>query len=242
MIAIFRQEIKSFFASPIGYLVMLIFVSLTGLFLWVFDTEFNVFEQGFADLHTFFALAPWLLLFLIPALTMKSFAEEKRSGTMELLLIKPISSLQLVLGKFLGAFGLIAIALAFTSIYLYTVYALGNPRGNIDMGSNLGAYLGLLFLAMAYICIGLFASALTSNQIVAFLLAALLLFACYYGWDAIATLFPSQQQTIASLGMRYHFEQLRSGILDLKNLIYFASISALFISLSVGVIEKIKNQ
>lgn len=242
MIAIFQHEIKSFFASPIGYLVMLIFVSLSGLFLWVFDTEYNIFNQGFAELHTFFSLAPWLLLFLIPAITMKSFAEEKRTGTIELLLIRPISTLQLVLGKFLGALGLITIALVLTLIYLYTVYALGNPVGNIDIGSSLGAYIGLFFLSFAYISIGLFASTSTNNQIVSFLLAVLLVFIAYFGFDALATLFPNEQQFIGSLGMRHHFDQLRTGVLDVKNLIYFLSISSLFFVLAIFMLERIKNQ
>ena len=156
MLAILKKEINSFFASPIGYLVIAIFLLLNGLFLWVFKGEFNILDNGFADLQPFFLLAPWILVFLIPAVTMRSFSDEKKQGTLELLLTKPISTLQLILGKYFGAFVLILIALIPTLLYVYTVYQLGNPTGNLDFGSTLGSYFGLLFLIATYTAIGVF--------------------------------------------------------------------------------------
>lgn len=156
MFAILRKEINSFFASPIGYLVIALFLLLNGLILWLFKGEFNILENGFADLSSFFLLAPWVLIFLIPAVSMRSFSDEKKQGTLELLLTKPIPLFNIVLGKYLGAFILILIALLPTLLYVYTVYQLGNPIGNLDVGSTLGSYFGLLFLVAAYTAIGVF--------------------------------------------------------------------------------------
>ena len=146
MQAILKKEINTFFASPIGYLVIAVFLLLNGLFLWLFKGDFNVLDNGFADLSTFFLLAPWILIFLVPAVTMRSFADEKKQGTLELLLTRPISHLHIVLGKYLGSFVLIVIALIPTLLYVYTISKLGNTEGNLDMGSVMGSYFGLLFL------------------------------------------------------------------------------------------------
>ena len=151
MLAILRKEINSFFSSPIGYLVIAIFLLLNGLFLWVFKGDFNILDYGFADLSSFFLIAPWILMFLIPAVTMRSFSDEKKQATLELLMTKPISKLNIVLGKYFGALILIIIALLPTLLYVYTVYQLGNPIGNLDIGSTLGSYFGLLFLITTYL-------------------------------------------------------------------------------------------
>src|SRR5210317_65349 len=179
MIAILKKEINSFFSSPIGYLVIAIFLILNGLFLWLFKGEFNILDNGFADLSNFFTLAPWILIFLIPAVTMRAFSEEKKQGTLELLLTKPLSHFQIVMGKYLGALILIVLALLPTLLYVYTVHELGNPVGNLDMGSTLGSYLGVVFLAAGYTAIGIFSSTLSDNQIVAFIIAVFLCFFFY---------------------------------------------------------------
>lgn len=158
MIALVKREINSFFSGPIGYLVIALFLVINGLFLWVFKGEFNIFDAGFADLGTFFELAPWVLLFLIPAVTMRAISDELKAGTMELLLTKPLSLNSIVAGKYVGAFLLILIALLPTLLYIFTISSLGNPQGNWDSGSTLGSYLGLLFLVAAYSAIGIFAS------------------------------------------------------------------------------------
>ncbi|WP_430907477.1 gliding motility-associated ABC transporter permease subunit GldF [Maribacter sp. 2-571] len=234
MLAIFKREIQSFFTSSIGYLTIGLFLSLNGLFLWVFKGRFNIFEYGFADLGNFFLLAPWVFLFLIPAITMKSFSEEKKLGTLELLLIKPIGLRHLVLGKFLGAFALVLIALLPTSLYAYTVSQLGTTVGNLDTGLVIGSYFGMVFLVACYVAIGLFASTLSENQIVAFIVAVLLCFFLFYGFEGISTLFPEGNTAIVvkDLGMQAHFDGIARGVVDTRDLVYFVSVAAFFLFLT----------
>jgi len=230
MLAILRKEINSFFASPIGYLVIAIFLLLNGLFLWLFKGEFNILDYGFSDLSPFFLLAPWILIFLIPAVTMRSFSDEKKQGTLELLLTKPISHFNIVLGKYFGAFILILIALIPTFLYVYTVYQLGNPVGNLDMGSTLGSYLGLLFLVAAYTAIGVFASTFSDNQIVAFISAVFICLLFYIGFEGIADF--TSSNFIEQLGMSTHFKSMSRGVLDTRDIIYFLSITIFFLMLT----------
>ncbi|MCB4797826.1 gliding motility-associated ABC transporter permease subunit GldF [Neotamlana laminarinivorans] len=230
MLALLKKEINTFFASPIGYLVIAIFLVLNGLFLWLFKGEFNVLNYGFADLSSFFLLAPWILIFLIPAVTMRSFSDEKKQGTMELLLTKPISKLNIVLGKYLGSFILILIALLPTLIYVYTVYNLGNPVGNLDFGSTLGSYFGLLFLVAAYTAIGIFTSTLSENQIVAFIIAVFICFIFFIGFEGIADF--TSSNFIDQLGMSAHYKSMSRGVIDTRDLVYFLSITALFLLLT----------
>ncbi|ADY31017.1 MULTISPECIES: gliding motility-associated ABC transporter permease subunit GldF [Cellulophaga] len=235
MYAIYKREIQSFFTSPIGYMVIGLFLIFCGLFLWVFKGEYNVFDYGFADLSNFFFLVPWVFLFLIPAITMKSFSEERKTGTLELLFIKPISLWQTVIGKFLGTLTLVIIAIIPTFLYVYSLSQLGQTIGNIDMGVVFGSYFGLLFLMASYTAIGIFASTLSQNQIVAFLLALILCFACFYGFQGISTLFTdgSTSVAIASLGMKAHFESIARGVIDTRDLIYFISLTVFFLFLTV---------
>ena len=230
MLAILKKEINSFFASPIGYLVIAVFLILNGLFLWIFKGEFNILDYGFADVSPFFLLAPWILIFLIPAVTMRSFSDEKKQGTLELLLTKPISNLNIVLGKYFGALILISIALLPTLLYVYTIYQLGSPAGNLDMGSTMGSYFGLLFLAASYTAIGVFASSLTDNQIVAFILAAFICFLFYIGFEGIAEF--TSSNFIEQLGMSIHFKSMSRGVLDTRDIIYFLSVTLFFILLT----------
>ncbi|WP_452600430.1 gliding motility-associated ABC transporter substrate-binding protein GldG [Pontimicrobium sp. MEBiC01747] len=236
MFALLKKEINSFFASPIGYLVIAIFLILNGLFLWVFKGDFNILDYGFADLSSFFLLAPWILIFLIPAVTMRSFSDEKKQGTLELLLTKPISHLQIVLGKYLGAFLLIILALLPTLLYVYTVNQLGNPVGNLDVGSTLGSYFGLLFLVAAYTAIGVFASTLSDNQIVAFISAVFMCFLFYIGFEGVADL--STSNFIEQLGMSAHYKSMSLGVLDTRDILYFLSITAIFLFFTVKRINR----
>lgn len=230
MLAILKKEINSFFASPIGYLVIAIFLVLNGLFLWLFKGEFNILNYGFADLSPFFLLAPWILLFLIPAVTMRCFSDEKKQGTLELLLTKPISVLHIVLGKYFGAFILIIIALTPTLLYVYTVYQLGNPVGNLDMGSTVGSYFGLLFLIAAYTSIGVFTSTLSDNQIVAFISAVFICFIFYIGMEGVADFISSH--FIEQLGMNAHYKSMSRGVLDTRDIVYFLSVTLFFLILT----------
>jgi len=233
MFAILKKEINTFFASPIGYLVIAVFLLLNGLFLWLFKGEFNILDNGFADLSSFFLLAPWILVFLVPAVTMRSFADERKQGTLELLLTKPLSLLQIVLGKYLGALLLIVIAIIPTLLYAYTISKLGMPEGNLDLGSVMGSYFGLLFLIAAYTAIGVFASSLTDNQLVAFILAVFICFFFYFGFEGLSNYnFFGDRFYIGTLGMSHHFESMSRGVLDTRDIIYFLSISAVFIVLT----------
>lgn len=244
MFAIFKREIKSFFTSPIGYLVIGLFLVLNGLFLWVFKGQFNVFDYGFADMSNFFLLAPWIFLFLIPAITMKSFSEELKMGTLELLFIKPISIWQTVLGKFLGTLSLAIIAIAPTLLYTYSISELGTTVGNLDIGMVMGSYFGLIFLVASYTSIGLFASTFTENQIVAFIWGVALCFSFYYGFDAIAAFFTDSEyfQTIQGLGMKAHFNSIARGVLDTRDIVYFLSLTVFFLFLTGAQLQNRNRQ
>ncbi|VAV84958.1 Gliding motility-associated ABC transporter substrate-binding protein GldG [hydrothermal vent metagenome] len=230
MLAIFKKEINSFFASPIGYLVVAIFLIVNGLFLWLFKGDFNILDYGFADVSPFFMLAPWVFLFLIPAITMRSFSDEKKQGTIELLLTKPISHFNIVLGKYFASFFLIIIALIPTLLYVFTVYQLGNPIGNLDMGSTLGSYFGLLFLVTAYTAIGVFASTVSDNQIVAFIIAVFICLFFFIGLDSIAEF--TSSTVIEQLGMNSHFKSMSRGVLDSRDILYFLSVTLFFLLLT----------
>lgn len=227
MFAILKKEINSFFASPIGYLVIALFLIMNGLFLWVFKGDFNILDYGFSDLSPFFLLAPWILIFLIPAVTMRSFSDEKKQGTLELLLTKPISPLKIILGKYFGALILILMALLPTLLYVYTVSELGNPAGNLDIGSLLGSYFGLLFLIASYTAIGIFTSTLSDNQIVAFITSVFLCFLFYFGFEGISEFVSSP--FLEQCGMNYHFKSMSRGVLDTRDIIYFLSIAMFFL-------------
>jgi ABC-2 type transport system permease protein len=240
MKAILLREIKSFFGSPIGYLVIAIFLILNGLFLWFFEGDYNILNSGFADLSPFFTLSPWILIFLIPAVTMRSFSDEKKQGTLELLLTKPISLWEIVNGKFLGALLLIVIAIIPTFTYVYVISSLGMPEGNIDMGSTMGSYFGLLFLISGYTAIGIFTSTLSENQIVAFIIAVFLCFLFYFGFEGISTFFKSFEPFVAALGMDNHFKSMSRGVIDTRDILYFVSITFLFLSFTVYKLKSYK--
>jgi ABC-2 type transport system permease protein len=187
MYSLLRKEIKIFFGSLTGYLAIVVFLLLSALFLWVFPGNYNIPDNGYATLEGFFELAPWLYLFLIPAITMRFFAEEKRIGTLEVLLVRPISDFRLILAKFLAGIILVLFSLVPTLLWFLAVYLLGNPVGSIDTGATWGSYFGLFFLAAIYLGIGIFASSLTENQIISFILAVALSFVFYMGFDFVAS-------------------------------------------------------
>jgi len=231
MRAIFLKELRSFFTGFTGYLVIGIFLILSGLFLFVFEGDFNLIDFGFADLAPFFLLIPWLFMFLIPAITMRSFTVERNLGTLEMLVTRPISLRGLILGKYLGALCLICIALVPTFIYVYSIGALGEVRNNLDYGVTVASYMGAILLATAYTAIGIFCSSLTGNQIVSFLLAALLSFFIYYGLEGLGS-YAGSNDVIASLGLKYHYESMARGVLDTRNVVYMLSVTLFFIAIS----------
>ncbi|WP_237276016.1 gliding motility-associated ABC transporter permease subunit GldF [Tenacibaculum ovolyticum] len=236
MYSILKKEVNSFFSSPIAYLVIGVFLLVNGLFLWVFKDNFNVLNAGFADLSSFFYLTPWLFLFLIPAITMKSFADELNSGTIEILKTKPVTDWQIVLAKFFASLLLVCVALIPTLTYVYTVYALGNPIGNLDIGSTVGSYLGVCFLAATYTSIGLFTSTLSKNQIVAFILSVFITFILFYGFDAVSS---TLGNTIQQFGINEHFKSISRGVVDTRDVIYFCSVIFLFLFITK---QQLKNE
>ena len=242
MLAIFRKEINSFFSSLIGYVVIGLFLVVLGLFLFVFP-ETSLLNTGFAVLDPFFAIVPNIFIFLIPAITMRSFAEEQQSGAIELLLTRPLRDRDIVLGKYLACLCLVIIALLPTVLYYVTIYQLGDPVGIVDTGAAAGSYFGLLFVAMAFVAIGIFASSLTDNQIVSFLLATVLSFFLYFGFDYLSRLpflVGRFDALVQELGMMAHFDALGRGVLDSRDLVYFLSLTAFFLVLTLLSLQRRK--
>jgi ABC-2 type transport system permease protein len=228
MIHVFKKEFNGFLHSLIAYLVIGIFLTAMGLLIWVFP-ETSVLDYGYADLDTLFSMAPYVFIFLIPAITMKSFAEERKLGTLELLLTKPLTDWDIVLGKFFAAFALVVVALLPTLIYYFSIVTLGNPVGNIDTAAVVGSYVGLLFLAAIFCAIGIFTSTLSNNQIVAFLLAAFFCFLLYTGFDSLSSFAGSQALLVKQFGILYHYESLGKGLIDTRDIIYSLSTAGLLL-------------
>lgn len=221
---IIAKEFASFLNSLIAYLVMAVFLTTMGLLLWVFP-DTSVLEYGFADMGTLFSLAPYVFIFLIPAITMRSLSEERKTGTMELLLTKPLSDWDIVLGKFIACFLLVIVTLLPTLVYYFTLRQLGNPVGNIDTSGVLGSYIGLLFLSAVFCATGLLASSITANQVVAFMIAAFLCFLFFTGFNSLAALpsLASVGLAVKQAGILYHYEALSKGLIDSRDVVYFLS-------------------
>lgn len=230
MYSIYKKDISAYFNTLTGYLVIGIFLLVSGLLLWVFP-DTSILEYGYATLESFFAIAPYLFMFLIPSITMRSIAGEKASGTFELLLSKPITVTQLVAAKYLASLTVVMLTLLPTLIYYFSVYQLSNPLGNVDTGAVAGSYIGLLLLGSAFTAIGTCTSALTQNPIVAFLLAVFICFIGFYAFDAISSLsvFYAIEHLISGIGMQSHYEAISRGVLDSQDFVYFISIVLLFL-------------
>ncbi|MCA1752855.1 MAG: gliding motility-associated ABC transporter permease subunit GldF [Cryomorphaceae bacterium] len=242
MWALIRKEINSFLSSVIGYVAIVVFLLLTGLFMWGFEGSLNILDQGYAALDTLFYVAPWVFMFLVPAVTMRSFSEEKRTGTIELLFTRPLTDLQIILAKYLGAVFLVLLALIPTLVYFYYVYVLGNPQGNLDIGGTVGSYLGLFFLAAGFTSIGIFASAVSDNQVVAFIIALFLCFFCYSGLDQIASfeLFGDFDRFVQRLSIAEHYDSMSRGVIDTRDVMYFVSLSGIFVVFTKTVLQSRK--
>jgi len=242
MISLLRKEIAAFFSSITGALVVSVFLLTTGLFLWVIPGEMNILFGGYSTLESLFYLAPWVYLFLVPAVTMRLFADEKKAGTLELLLTRPVSEMKIVWAKYLAGLIVVLISLIPTFIYFFSVYYLGNPVGNMDVGGTWGSYLGLFFLAAIYAAIGVFASALSDNQIVAFVIAVVLCFLLYSGMDSIASMpgLRSLSDTITTIGIDSHYRSISRGVVDSRDIIYFAGVIYFFLFLTKTVLNSRK--
>lgn len=230
MIQVLTKEFSSFLNSLIAYVVIGVFLTGIGLLMWVFP-ETSVLDYGYADMDTLFSFGPYIFIFLIPAITMRSFAEEVKGGTMELLLTKPLSDWDIIVGKFLACFFLVMVSLIPTLIYYFSVYMLGNPAGNIDTPGVIGSYIGLVLLGAVFCAIGIFSSSITPNQIVSFILAAFLSYLLFSGFESLASLNVWSEHTlfIKQLGLLNHYEALSKGLIDSRDLVYFGSVIAIML-------------
>jgi ABC-2 type transport system permease protein len=241
MLAILNKELTSFFSSLIGYIAIAVFLVLTGMIMWIFPN--NVLDAGYASLDLLFDNAPLVFMMLIPAITMRMFAEEKKTGTLEILVTRPVTELQIILGKYFASVVLVIFALLPTLIYYYTVYELGAVRGNLDTGASTGSYIGLVLLSASFIAIGLFASSVTDNQIIAFILGAFTCFFFYMAFNALSSLglFGGKvDDIIASVGIQYHYASISRGVVDSRDLLYFFSLIVIFLLSAATALESRK--
>lgn len=233
MWSVCKKEFRQFFSSLTGYIAIIVFLLLNGLMLFVFP-DTNVLDFGYASLEKFFELAPWILLLLVPAITMRSLSEEFKTGTFEILQTKPISRSQLVIGKYLGALLVVWIALLPTFIYMFSIQRL-SMEGGMDIGATLGSYIGLFFLSAVFTAIGVCCSSFTSNAVVAFILSAFACFILYSGFNAISripALEAGADYYIEMLGIDFHYRSISRGVIDSRDVVYFFSVIALFLTIT----------
>ncbi|RZL19017.1 MAG: gliding motility-associated ABC transporter permease subunit GldF [Pedobacter sp.] len=233
MYAIFKRELFSFLSSMVAFIIIGIFLLASGILLWFFP-ETSILDYGYAELTSFFSLAPFLFMFLIPAVCMRTFAEERKEGTYILLATKPISIWEIIFSKYLACVVLLLLSLVPTLFYCFSIYKLGLPVGNMDGGATIGSYIGLFLLGAVYISIGVFASSLTGNQIVAFAIAVFLTFVFYTGFDSLSkiTEFQNIEVAIAGIGINAHYQSISRGVIDARDLAYFLTVIFIFLSLT----------
>ena len=230
MWSVCKKELRQFFSSLTGYIVILVFLLINSLFMWIFPGEWNIFDTGYAGLDTLFFLSPWVFLFLVPAVTMRMIAEERRLGTIELIFSRPVSERGIIWGKYLASILLVLMALLPGLIYYVSVYWLGESPGNLDKGGTLGAFIGLFFLASVYASAGIFASSLTDNQVVAFIMAVFICFFLFMGFDSFAYLpgLKKVDEFVIRLGINEHYKSISRGVIDLKDVVYFIALALIF--------------
>ncbi len=233
--AIYQKELRYFFATPIAYIVIGLYLLAVGLFLWVIPGEYNIPESGYAQVDGLFRLSPWFFLLLCPAITMRLIAEEKQAGTWQLLCTKPIALWKIVVGKYFAAWTLVVLAQLPCLIHYVLVYNLAEPLGNIDSGAFFGSFIGLFFLSAAFCAIGIWASSLTQSQIVAFIVGLVGCFLLFYGFDLLASLFQDGKvvNAIQWFGFSEHYRSISRGVIDLRDIIYFLSVTTLFIIFTI---------
>ena len=234
MYVLFIKELNSFLSSLMGYITIIVFLAVMGLFLWVLPMEFNVIDFGYAGIDGLFMIAPWVFLFLIPAITMKMLAEERKNGTIELLLTKPLGDISIIMAKFLAGVTLVFLSILPTVVYIVAVYQLGMPKGNLDLGGIIGSYIGLLLLGGVFVAIGVFSSSITNNQIIAFIVSVLICAFTYIGFDAIASLgvLGNADLVVKSIGINHHYVSISRGVIDSRDVIYYFSAIFFFLLLT----------
>ena len=233
MIAVLRKEFSGFLSSLVAYITIGVFLLVMGLFLWVFPDS-SILEYGYAGLDSLFNTAPYIFMFLIPAITMRTLAEERKEGTFELLATRPLTDWNIVLGKYFACLLIVLFALLPTIVYYITVYQLGAIKGNVDTGAVIGSYIGLFLLGGSFVAIGLFSSSFTKNQIIAFTVAVFLCFFAFSGFDSVSRLLSLQSidTFVTALGINEHYQSISRGVLDTRDLMYFLSFIALFLVLT----------
>ncbi len=241
MRALLLKEIRSFLSSITGYMVIVVYLLINSGMLWLFKGPFNIVEGSYASIDSLFLISPWVFMFLIPAITMRLFADERKAGTMELLLTRPLTDLQIIMAKFLAGFILVVLAVLPSLVYYISVYQMGASPGNIDSGGTFGSYIGLLFLGASYVSIGVFASSLSSNQIVAFLIGVLLCLMMYAGFEQMAELGSTGAELfVLSLGINEHYISMSRGVIDSRDVLYFVSVIVVFVAATRVVIQSRK--
>ncbi|RQO30094.1 gliding motility-associated ABC transporter permease subunit GldF [Taibaiella sp. KBW10] len=244
MKSIYLKELSAFLSSVVGYAVLFVFLIVLGLFLWVLPDS-NFLDYGYASMEQFFKLTPWLLLFLIPAVTMRSFADEFKGGTIEWLSTKPLTLHQIIGGKFWASFTLVVIALIPTLVYVFAINWLAIDNATLDFGAIAGAYVGLILLIAAFVAIGIFSSTLTDNQIVGFLLAVILCWLLYSGFEAISRMpvfAGGADYYIQLIGMDAHYNSINRGVINTKDVIYFLSVTAIFWQITLFTLKRKRLQ
>lgn len=243
MRALYFKEIRSFLSSITGYIFIFIFQIVSGYMLWVDSGSYNLLEGAEADLIPFFNMAPWVFLILIPAITMRSFAEERRTGTIELLFTRPISDIKIVLAKYLASVSLLVITLLPTLTYYLTMHYIGDPVGVMDDGSAIASYFALILLGSSFIAMGIFASTLTSSQIVALILGVFFCSLLYLGFFLIGNynLIGNLDSSFQYFGMYTHYIDMMEGAINTKDIVYFATLNVLFIFGALTVIKSLKK-
>lgn len=238
MFSICKKEIRQFFSSLTGYIAIIVFLLLCGLLLFIVPSnnvlDYNILDSGYASLDNFFKLAPWVLLLLIPAITMRLLADEFKAGTWEILQSRPITRLQIVLGKYLGALVIVVAALLPTGVYVLAVNALSSGPG-IDAGVIAGSYLGLLLLAAVFTAIGLCCSSFTSNAVAAFIISVLICLIMNFLFTAISragAFSGGADYYIEMLGLDFHYRSISRGVIDTRDLVYFAAVIFLFLTIT----------
>ena len=241
-LVIFKKELSSFFGTVTGYIVISIFLIANSLFLWVFPGEYNVLDSAYANLDTMFFMAPWIFLFLVPAVTMRLFADEKRTGTIELLYTRPLSDLQIIIAKYAAGIALVIFSLIPSLLFFITVGLLGDPVWNIDTGAFWGSFIGLFFLAAVYVAVGVFASSVSESQIIAFLTAMIVSFFFFIGFEALSNLelWGKFAPIVENLGINSHYKSMSRGVLDTRDIIYFIAVSLIFIFSAKAVLSRKK--
>ncbi|MDP9229283.1 MAG: gliding motility-associated ABC transporter permease subunit GldF [Bacteroidota bacterium] len=229
MWSVCKKELRQFFSSLTGYIAIVVFLLVNGLMLFVFEN--NIFDFGYATLDRFFELAPWVLLLLIPAITMRSFADEFKTGTYEILQTRPLSRWQVIAGKYTGSLLVVLIALLPTLIYVFSLQKLSSNEG-IDTGATIGSYIGLIFLAAIFTAIGICLSSFTNNSVVAFIVSLIACALLYYGFNAISRLpglSTGADYYVEMAGIDFHYRSVSRGVIDTRDVIYFLSVAGLFL-------------